>query len=103
MLLQARALSPAERCKRCALAALWSCIDRVCNAEPGLRDHPEQPESAARCRATGHTIALNLRGLTSLVPKLAARSARLATRDIDALSTMQNDGHSRGHRSAHAL
>ena len=39
VLLQARALSPAERCEGRALAALWSCIERLCNAEPGLRDH----------------------------------------------------------------
>jgi hypothetical protein len=41
VLLQARALSPAERCEGRALAALWSCIDRHCKAEPGLRDHPD--------------------------------------------------------------
>jgi hypothetical protein len=41
VLLQARALSPAERCEGRVLLALWACIDRVCKSEPGLRDHAD--------------------------------------------------------------
>ena len=41
VLLQARALSPSERCEGRVLVALWACIERVCKADTGLRDHPD--------------------------------------------------------------
>ena len=41
VLLQARALSPGERCEGRVLVALWACVERQCKTDPGLRDHPE--------------------------------------------------------------
>ena len=39
--LQARALGPGERCDGRAAATLLACIDRICRAEPGLREHAD--------------------------------------------------------------
>ena len=41
VLLQARSLSPSERCEGRVLLALWSCIERVCKADAGLREHAD--------------------------------------------------------------
>jgi len=41
VLVQARALSPSERCEGRVLLALWTCIERQCKNDAGLRDHPE--------------------------------------------------------------
>ena len=41
VLLQTRALGPAERCEGRAQLALTLCIERLCRSEPGLRDHAD--------------------------------------------------------------
>ena len=41
VLLQTRALGPAERCEGRAGQAQASCIERLCRSEPGLRDHAD--------------------------------------------------------------
>ncbi len=41
VLVQARSLSPSERCEGRVLVSLWSCIERQCKSETSLRDHPE--------------------------------------------------------------
>ena len=40
-MIQARVLSPSERCEGRVLLALWSCIERQCNRSPELREHAE--------------------------------------------------------------
>jgi len=40
-MVQARALSPSERCEGRVLVALYTCIENQCNRMPELRDHPE--------------------------------------------------------------
>ena len=41
VLMQARALSPSERCEGRVLVALWACVERQCKSDASLRDHPE--------------------------------------------------------------
>jgi hypothetical protein len=41
VLLQARALSPTERCEGRTQQALLSCIERICRNEPGLREQAD--------------------------------------------------------------
>ncbi len=48
VLLQTRALGPAERCEGRNPQALAGCIDRICRSEPGLRTHAD----CAPARAT---------------------------------------------------
>lgn len=40
-MIQARVLSPSERCEGRVLVALWACIERQCNRAPELREHAE--------------------------------------------------------------
>ena len=40
-MVQARPLSPSERCEGRVLVALYTCIENQCNRMPELRDHPE--------------------------------------------------------------
>ena len=40
-LVQARALSPSDRCEGRVLVALWVCIERQCRSDASLRGHPD--------------------------------------------------------------
>ena len=41
VVVQARALSPSERCEGRVMVALWVCIERQCRSDASLRDHPD--------------------------------------------------------------